>query len=391
MRECDLPILIAGAGCAGLSLAVELGQRDYPGEIIIVDPRTEYGRDRTWCHYLTRGHSFESCISHRWHRWRVRTDRGEAVASSNLYPYVQISSGRFYSKALKSIRSTPTQTLKLGVSVQSIEPGSDSVRVTLSDGSTRQVACVFDSRPNVTEAAATPDVTLFQQFAGLRVATAHDAFTPDTTEMMDFRLPQCGSIRFIYLLPYSTREALVEATIFTEKPVDPCILKMAVLDYLKERCAVGHIELIHSEYGCIPMSTARMEARTHPRVIRIGLAGGAVKPSTGYAFGAIQQASARLADELSAGVSPSNVSTPHYRPRRSTFLDDVFLCYLSKHSEKAAEIFRGIFQSCSGDRIARFLTDSSTVADDLHIIAAMPKLPFMLEAFRSFQVWSRAA
>jgi len=392
MRDPNDPILIAGAGCAGLSLAVELQQRGYGGKVIIVDPRTEYGRDHTWCHYLTRHHAFESCISHLWNHWRVRTVQGDAVASSTLYPYAQISSERFYAQARSIIEAASGYDLRLGTSVESIEPGSDSVRVRLSDGSVFRVAAVFDSRPAAgTRSASASDVTLLQQFAGLHVKCDCDVFTPDTAEMMDFRLTPGEPVQFMYVLPYSEREALIEATVFTRVPLDRNRLTRMIFEYLDRRCSTHLPEVIHSEYGCIPMTTARIEARPHPRVIRIGLSGGAAKPSTGYAFGAIQSSSAQLAEELSAGISPARVSTPHYRSRRSRFLDDVFLCYLARHPSKAAGIFRGIFQNCSGDRIARFLTDAGTIADDLSIIAAMPKIPFMLEGVRSFRIWSQSA
>jgi lycopene beta-cyclase len=390
MPEADLPILIAGAGCAGLSLAVELREKGYRGEVVLVDPRTEFGRDRTWCHFLTRPHAFESCIRHRWHHWCVKTSGRESVASSDRYPYVQVSSDDFYAKALSVVNATPSQRLCLGKGVRSIEPSDDSVRVVLSDRSVLRVAAVFDSRPSeAATGAAGPNITLYQQFVGLHVCCDKDVFAPDTADMMDFRIPQGDGIRFVYVLPYSGREALVEATSFAKDRVSQETLGTVVHQYLKAVHSTGQMKVVHGEHGCIPMTTSRPVARPHPRVIRTGLAGGAAKPSTGYAFGAIQRASATLAAELSSGVSPSRVSTPRHRRRRGTFLDDVFLSYLSNHPARAAGIFCDIFRNCPGDRIARFLTDTGSLADELSVIAAMPKIPFIVEAIRSVPIWSQ--
>ena len=69
--------MIAGAGCAGLSLAVQLAsqarrrRRPCP-RIVVVEPRTAYRRDRTWCYWRFVDHPFQAAVTRRWHRWRVR-------------------------------------------------------------------------------------------------------------------------------------------------------------------------------------------------------------------------------------------------------------------------------------------------------------------------------
>jgi lycopene beta-cyclase len=392
MPDSDLPILIAGAGCAGLSLAVQLQLRGYPGKVVIVDPRTEFTRDRTWCHYVTQPHAFEACISHQWNDWCVKTASGDSVARSSRYPYAQISSDRFYDYALSVIRGSSKQQLKLGIQVESLEEDDTSVRVRFSDGSADRYAAVFDSRP--VKSVADPgsnSVTLLQQFVGLHVRSENNMFSPGCAVMMDFRESGEDTIQFMYVLPYSSREALVEATVFTKTALNSATLVEGVFAYLGRLGSCGDIQIVHREQGCIPMTTRRIEARPSKRVIRIGAAGGAVKPSTGYAFGAIQKMAESISEQLVQGVPAADVISPVCRQRKSVFLDDVFLCYLARYPQKAPELFRRIFQRCPGDRIARFLTDTGSIVDDLCMIASMPKFPFILEALRSYPIWYKGS
>src|SRR5690606_29518390 len=56
----DADIVIVGAGLAGLSTAVHLLERG-PADrhLTLVDPRTDFGRDRTWCSWALEPHPFE--------------------------------------------------------------------------------------------------------------------------------------------------------------------------------------------------------------------------------------------------------------------------------------------------------------------------------------------
>ena len=48
--DVDFDLLIAGAGCAGASAALELLEHGPASmRIAVVDPRGEFPRDRTWC------------------------------------------------------------------------------------------------------------------------------------------------------------------------------------------------------------------------------------------------------------------------------------------------------------------------------------------------------
>ena len=75
-------LAFAGAGLAAVSLAVRLAALPDPPKIILIDPRTEFPRDRTWCHWQLHETPFDHAITHRWHRWTVRTPTAGTVAAA---------------------------------------------------------------------------------------------------------------------------------------------------------------------------------------------------------------------------------------------------------------------------------------------------------------------
>src|SRR5690606_37462717 len=115
----------------------------------------------------------------------------------------------------------------------------------------------------------------------------------------------------------------------------------------------------------IPMTTAHYDARPSNRVMRIGIAGGHAKPSTGYAFVAVQRFARRLAAALAQTPLPP---TPRVRPLRTELLDAVFLHYLARHPANAPGLFRRMFERVPSARLIRFLSDKGTPLDDLRVM-----------------------
>ena len=66
----------------------------------------------------------------------------------------------------------------------------------------------FDSRPPRASRNA-----MLQHFLGQEIQVDKPVFDPSTAILMDFRVDQSKGMHFIYLLPYSPTEALVESTL----------------------------------------------------------------------------------------------------------------------------------------------------------------------------------
>ena len=56
---------------------------------------------------------------------------------------------------------------------------------------------------------------LKQHFIGWFIKTSNPVFNVNCATFMDFSIPQKGNTRFMYVLPFSEREALVEYTLFS--------------------------------------------------------------------------------------------------------------------------------------------------------------------------------
>ena len=371
--------MILGAGCAGLSLAYHLLERGVDRSIVLLDPRTSYERDRTWCFFTGRPHPFEALTSHRWSRWRVR-DRRWIERSAPSITYQHLPADTFYQRCLARLGDR----VRLGVEASSVRERANSVEIETSAGPF-EARLVLDSRPSRSRAAP-GEITLLQHFEGWHVCAERPAFDPSVATLMDFAAPQDHAIHFVYVLPYSPTEALVEATFFGGAVLDGEGYQRAIERYLRRELGLDHWTVLRRERGVIPMSTADTPIRASERIYRIGLPGGMAKPSTGYAFQAIQRFSAELAQRLDRDTLPE---PPEPRAWRARSLDAIFLSYLSRYPERAPATFSTLFERVDPAVLVRFLSDDASPADCLRVMSALPLAPFTLETARATRLWLR--
>ena len=71
------------------------------------------------------------------------------------------------------------------------------------------------------------------------------------------------------------------------------------------------------------------------------------------------------------------------------FFDSIFLRTLADRPDLAPRIFVSMFDRAKAASVIRFLGEKSTPFDDLRIVNALPKLPFMMAAIRSVGEWLR--
>ncbi len=379
----DADVLIVGAGCAGLSLAVHLleaGASDL--EIVLLDRRSHHVRDRTWCFWSGHDHPFEAAVSRSWNRWRIATSEGEVERVSRSVAYRCIQADAFYEVALERIDRSPNIRLVRDVSVEALREIEGGVAAATADGDfTARRA--FDSRPPEPRPVPAGEIHWLQHFVGLEVETDRPVFDPSVATLMDFRVMDGADIRFMYVLPMDDRTALVEDTFFGGEPRPEGEYIESIDRYLVDRLGAGGWTERHRERGAIPMSTVPPMVPSSPRVTSIGVRAGLARPATGYAFLAIQRHSRRLAVyAVRAGVDrPMPRSRPY--PRATAFLDRVFLAYLERQPQDAPEMFRGMFQGVAPERMARFLFDGGTRADRIAVMRSLPATPLIGQALRS--------
>jgi lycopene beta-cyclase len=170
------------------------------------------------------------------------------------------------------------------------------------------------------------------------------------------------------------------------------VYEEAIDTWLARRLPGRVFETISNESGVIPMTTAPFDAWPSPRIVRIGTAGGHVKPSSGYAFLAVQRFVRVFAPRVvSALLAGECAEPPAARSPRTTALDTIFLSYLRSRPERAPDTFYRLFERVPPAVLARFLSDTGTLADDLTVMRTSDTPQLALEAIRATPLLRRNA
>ena len=375
------PYVILGAGAAGLSLCYYLLEAGVSEDIIVLDQRTRFTNDRTWCFWNVHPHPFVPLVTHCWHNWRLFSPEGEEIRQMGAaIGYARLRAADFYGAALERIARAPNVSLRLGESITGYVEDDQCVHVRTGHGEIK-AAQVFDGR-----GAAPKGAGLRQHFLGQTVQTSAMAFDPACPTLMDFRVGQESGVRFMYVLPLSATEALVEHTCLGGPALTPEAHRAAIADYARRYHGVDRFQVVQEEAGAIPMNSERLPLRRGRRVWPIGQAGGASKPSSGYTFLRIQEQCRQLAGAVSARTLES-AAPRRFAPRRFAFYDAAFLEVFQRHPERFPSYFCRLFRQVGPDALARFLSETSTWSDEWQVAAALPPGPFLAAASSAAPRW----
>lgn len=383
MLETD--VAIVGAGAAGLSLAHRLARRA-PGarrlSVLLLDapPGPLRPRSRTWCYWEAGPGPYDAALRATWQRLCVRTPAGHTV-EEDIAPltYKMLRSDDFEALVAREVAaSDEIHRLEAAVeSVDGVEGGAEIRAVTaLGAPETVRARWVFDSRPLGSLPAAR--TTLLQHFHGWFVHTERPVLDPGTVEFMDFRVPQPPhGLAFGYVLPTGRRQALVEYTEFSRTVLSRDAYDKALRQYAEDVLGLGAFEITSTETGVIPMTDARFARRSAPAVFRIGAAGGATRPSTGYTFSAVQRQTAAVAAALRAGRHPM---PPPAHSARSRAMDAVLLRGLDSGRVDGAAFFSRLFTRVPAERLLRFLDGGTALHEDIGLGLRTPVGPMLRSA-----------
>ncbi len=367
--------LVLGAGCAGLGLALALVDEGVRAPITVVDRRTAFTRDRTWCLWDTGEPRWRQLAGHRWSSWEVRTTAARSRQHSTRHPYLHLDARAYYAWALERLDRAPNVELRLGERVLGFgeRPGGAWAR---TERDTLRGAWVHDALGLGSPAVDPGAVGLWQGFLGQEVELDEPLFDPGCATLMDFRVAQAGELRFVYVLPFSPTRALVEHTSLGAGRVSAGERREALAEHLAERLGARAWTVAHEEAGRLPMATGLASPVRGARTTAVGIAGGAVRPSSGYAFARTQGHVRALARALAAGERPpSRVGAERVGP-----LDAVFLRALAARPDAFPAYFSALAGRTSGDCFARFMGDASSRRDELRVMAALAPSRFLLAA-----------
>lgn len=375
-------VAVLGGGGAGLSVVVAIdrlvaaaraaGRDPAVPRVVVVDPVRRSGDDRTWCFWDRGASPVEACVHRAWTSVEVRRTDGRArVLDLAPLRYVMVRSRDFYALADAAARRLGVERVEAGA--LDVVERDGGVEVSLAGGGSLRVATALDSRPAPPVRPAR--TAWLQHFRGWQVRFDEDVLAPDLPVLMDFAVPQPErAVAFGYVLPDDARSGLVEYTQFSRARLPGPQYDDALAGYLAGRFPGRGWTVEAVEDGAIPMTDAVHARRVGRRVVRLGTAGGATRPSTGYTFAAMQRQAEVVAAGLLAGGDPL---PPRPYPLRHRWMDAVLLRALDAGHVAGADLLADLFERNPPSRVLRFLDGATSPAEDLALMATSPTLPML--------------
>lgn len=381
MRQYDY--IIAGGGCAGLSLAFQLNKTELRNRsILIIDRGPKVENDRTWCFWSNEATDFESIVKKQWRN--VIFAGQDFIKNIPLlsYSYKLIRGIDFYNFTQSELRQNPNIEWVYG-EIENVKDVSDGavVRVNGQDFMGNWLFnSVFDFK-NLQQDKSRYFYQL-QHFKGWIIHTEKPQFDPEQMHLMDYRTPQLNSSRFFYVLPFDEHKALIEYTIFSEALLEKHQYDGYLKTFIAETLKIDSYTIEEVEFGVIPMTNHPLKKSGGQHIINIGTLGGQVKASTGYAFQRIQEESKQIVENLLAKDTPF-YSTSILK-KRFTLYDTLLLHILQYNGGLIKVIFTELFKRNKVKNVFLFLGEKTTILQEIRIFFSLPSAPFLKALFKVY-------
>ena len=370
-------MIIVGAGLSGLLTAWRCLDVNPDLRVEIIEASDRIAGDHTWSFNLTDVAEnlrdwIEPFIAYRWDSYDVKFPKRKRTLD---IPYCTGNSDTLRACVQPHIESGRLK-VRLNTVVEKLEPDY----VILKGGEKLTANCVLDARgfePN-------EDVFLgYQKFVGhvIKTQKPHGVKRPI---IMDATVEQLGGYRFVYCLPYSDTELLVEDTYYTDGPeLRSQEVDARIGEYIRENITVDAYETVRREKGVLPITLAAKTDAYKDRVLRIGIAGGYYHAVTGYSFPDALKVAHALVQEFYVDVEFEDLWNPNGNPdylRRSKWHNERFLRLLNRMLFRAAkpterysvlQRFYGLNQGL----IERFYAGTLTWRDKVRILIGKPPVP----------------
>ncbi len=360
-------MIIVGAGLSGLLTAWRCLDINPDMSVTVIDAADKIAGDHTWSFNLTDIPEhlqdwIRPFIAYQWPRYDVRFPKRNRTLE---IPYC---SGN--SESLRACVQPFIDSGRLRVLLKTRVSVVDTACVTLENGTVMTADCVLDAR------GFKPNENVFlgyQKFVGrtIRTKKPHGLKHPI---IMDATVAQLGGYRFVYCLPFTNHEVLVEDTYYTDgAELSENEVSTRIEDYI---AAQGwEVEkLIRQEKGVLPITLAVDTRQSAQRVLKLGIAGGHYHAVTGYSL----PDAAQVADCISQNLEsiPLALSARHYNhineERFFRLLNRMlFRAAKPERRYKVLQRFYGLRQSL----IERFYAGTLTHRDKARILSGRPPVP----------------
>lgn len=364
-------IILAGGGLANGLIALRLRQQRPGLRVLLLEADSQPGGNHTWSFHegdITPG-------QHRWiaplvaHRWQGYDVRFPGLNRTLTGDYLSITSARFAAV----LADACGESLQTAAAVTALTPQT----VTHADGTTLRARAVIDGR------GYTPDRHLntgSQSFLGQEwhLRQPHGLTRPI---LMDATVNQQGGYRFVYTLPLSATELLIEDTHYIDAArLHLSAARQNIADYARQQgwCLD---RLIREERGHLPIMLAGdfpayWQARDKQPCS--GLRAGLFHATTGYSL----PHAVALAEVIAgtADISAATIFSVIHRYALRQWQEQRFfrtlnrMLFLAGDADKRWQVMQR-FYSLNEGLIARFYAGQLTLADKARILAGKPPVP----------------
>ena len=368
--------IFAGGGLAAMMVLLELqhaGMLDFK-TVLIIDPDRRDTNDRTWCYWEAGPGKFDSITHRQWDSAYFISADATRKMPLEPYRYKMVRGADFFAYSREKLQGEKIEHLRERVTFCR---GSGAGAEVTTEAGSFTCGMLFNSVFDEKKVEASPFQYLRQHFIGWTVKTDHPVFDKTCPTFMDFSIEQKGNTRFMYVLPFSATQALVEYTLFSKDLLPEREYESAIDDYLKGlNC--GNYSIIDKERGSIPMTCYPFHKQNSKNIAFIGSAGGWTKASTGYTFAVSMKKSRELVGALKMGRSSAGI-----RPyKKFAFYDRLFIDVLSRENGRGGAIFSALFEKGDPAKIFRFLDEETSIFEDLDVLLRCPKIPFLKALWR---------
>lgn len=371
--------IIAGAGCAGLSLLVhmiESGKLKHK-KVLLLDNSRKNKNDRTWCFWEKEQGLFESIVFKEWKQLSFYSDDLSKNLHIDPYTYKLIRGIDFYDYCFQKIKSNPNIDFKQTAIREVVS--NDKETFVATDDEKFCADYIFNSVLFQKPQLSSKQYWLLQHFKGLVVETKDEVFDPSAATLMDFRTDQSEGASFFYVLPFTAKKALIEYTVFSANVLREEDYDRVLTAYIVKNFG-NNYTVLEKEFGIIPMTNFSFESANN-NIINIGTAGGQTKGSSGYTFKFVQKHSAAIVQSLINKQHPAEASTS---AKRFSFYDSILLNILHHRKMPGDKIFSQLFEKNRADLVLKFLDNETSIAEEMKIISSLPTGTFLKAAMNQY-------
>lgn len=365
--------IILGCGASGLSLAYHLSNAGFPGgSILLIDRDDKIVNDHTWGYWSRSPQPFDSISKRSFKKIGTNSPGQQIVFDLKQYQYQVIQSNDFYA-FVKTHLAQFKEVNWLKADIEDLKEERDQVIVKTSNGSF-QADYVFSSLYNEQEIVERSRIFIRQHIKGWVIKTPTGFFNPEIMTLFDFNTPQHGHMRYMSVIPENENRATIKFNVFSEKLLDKVEYENSLRNYIRHNLKINEYSIEAEEWGTIPMTDHYFATRHGNRIIKIGIAGGCTKASSGYSFKRIQRHSMQMVQLLKDGWPPyaDANSGPRFR-----FYDQILLNVMVRNAGAGAKIFSELFSKNGPEKVFKFLDEDTLLTEDFRIISSLPSFPFL--------------